>query len=197
MAALERYINEINGDLPIAINLALVHYQFEAIHPFPDGNGRVGRLLLPLILCELKEISQPLLYLSTFFEKNYDEYIDKMLDVSRYGLWENWIEFFLRGVEETSADAIAKARKLQDLQLKYHEKIRIARSSVLLGQIVDKLFEQPAITIPIAARDLEIAYNGAKNNLKRLVDHGVLREASYESRPKVFFASEIIDLMAS
>ena len=108
MADLEKYLNSDDQTIPPLIKLALVHYQFETIHPFPDGNGRVGRLLIPLILCERKEISQPLLYLSPYFEKNYDEYIDKMLAVSRVGAWEDWIEFFLVGVEETCGTRFKK-----------------------------------------------------------------------------------------
>ena len=141
MSDLEKaYINTLDGSLPLLIQLALIHYQFEAIHPFPDGNGRVGRLLLPLILVERKEISQPLLYLSTYFEKNYDEYIDRMLAVSQHGLWTGWIEFFLNGVEEACKDAISRAQTLLDLQQHYRQKIQRARSSALLGQLIKPIY---------------------------------------------------------
>ncbi len=196
MADLEKYIHIQDPDTPTLIQLALIHYQFEAIHPFPDGNGRVGRLLIPLILCERKEISQPLLYLSTFFEKNYDDYIDHMLTISQMGLWERWIEFFLKGVEETCKDAAIRAQGLQDLQKTYRDKIQKARSSGLLGRLIDLLFENPAITVPSAAQRLHITYNAAKNNIDRLVTEHILQPSLGDRRPKVFLASDIIRLMS-
>jgi Fic family protein len=195
MSDLEKYINSIDDTLPILVQLALIHYQFEAIHPFPDGNGRVGRLLIPLILCERKEISQPLLYLSTYFEKNYDEYIDRMLTVSQLGLWSSWIEFFLNGVEEACSDAFNRAQTLLDLQQTYRQKIQRARSSALLGRLIDMLFEHPAISIPYTADKLGISYNAAKNNIDVLVGHKILTMGRGDLRPKYYFAQEIMSVM--
>jgi Fic family protein len=194
MAALEQYINEADEQqMPPLIKASLIHYQFETIHPFPDGNGRVGRLLIPLFLCSRNQISQPLLYLSQYFEKNYGEYIDRMFEVSRSAAWGAWIEFFLIGVEKSCADAISKAHALQDLYRTYRERIQKARSSALLARIVDSLFDAPATTIPYAMNTLHITYNSAKNNIKRLVDCGILSESELPPRrPKWFFASEII-----
>ena len=196
MGELEKYLHDTDDSMPLLIKLALVHYQFEAIHPFPDGNGRVGRLLIPLIMCEREEISQPLLYLSPFFENNYDQYIDLMLDVSRYGRWEAWIEFFLRAIEASARTAIATTSKLRDLQVEYHSRVQQARSSALLGQIIDLLFEHPAITIPRAAQALNIAYNAAKNNVQRLVDHGIVAQSPFDTRPRVFIANEIVSVLS-
>jgi Fic family protein len=196
MSNLEKYINTLDDSLPTLIHLALIHYQFEAIHPFPDGNGRVGRLLIPLILCERKEISQPLLYLSTYFEKHYDEYIDNMLAVSQLGLWEQWIEFFLLGVEEACKDAITRAQTLLDLQQTYRQKIQRARSSALLGRLIDMLFEHPAISVPYTAEKLGISYNAAKHNIEALIEHQILRPSTADTRPKYFFAAEIVGVMS-
>jgi len=91
---LEKFIHRADDGLPLLVKLALIHYQFEAIHPFADGNGRIGRLMIPLILCEQKAMSQPLLYLSIHFEKHYNEYIDSLFNVSKSGAWEEWIVFF-------------------------------------------------------------------------------------------------------
>jgi Fic family protein len=195
MTDLEKYINKQDDEIPTLIQLALIHYQFEAIHPFPDGNGRVGRLLIPLILCERKEISQPLLYLSSYFEKNYNEYIDHMLTISQMGLWERWIEFFLKGVEETCNDAMTRARSLQILQKSYYEKIQRARSSSLLGRLVDLLFEHPAITVPYAAQRLNISYNAAKNNIAHLMEAQILGPAAGDHRPMVFVANDIVKIV--
>ena len=196
MSDLEKYINELDNSLPTLIHLALIHYQFEAIHPFPDGNGRVGRLLIPLILCERKEISEPLLYLSTFFEKHYDEYIDNLLAVSQAGLWGKWIEFFLSGVEEACKDAITRAATLLDLQQSYRHKIQRARSSALLGRVIDLLFEHPAISVPYTAEKLGISYNAAKHNIDALIGHQILKPSPLDTRPKYFFASEIVGVMS-
>lgn len=195
MSSLEKYIHQDGDEIPLLIRLALIHYQFETIHPFPDGNGRVGRLLIPLILCARKEISQPLLYLSSYFEKNYDDYIDHMLTVSTHGLWESWIAFFLTAVEESCKEAIQKARALQDLQEQYRDKVQRARSSALLGRLIDLLFEHPAITTRYTADRLKITYNAAKNNIERLVEDGILRAGSDDGRPKLFFADAVIEIL--
>ncbi len=197
MGELEKFINNNHDtEVPFVVKLALIHYQFETIHPFPDGNGRVGRLLIPLMLCDRKELSQPLLYLSSYFENRYDEYIDKMLCVSKHAAWNDWIEFFLRGIEETCTDAINKAKKLQDLQSAYRAKIQQARTSVLLGTITDLLFERPAVTLPYLSKKLDISYNSAKKHIGRLVALGVLKETNV-GRPKIWVAAEIMDIIAS
>jgi Fic family protein len=188
---LEKYIHQTD-ELPLLIQLALVHYQFETIHPFPDGNGRVGRLLIPLILCERKVLSQPLLYVSPFFEKHYDEYIDTMYDVSKSGLWGRWVNFFLRAVEWSSRNAIQKAHALQDLQRLYHQRVQSARSSALLARLVDALFDIPAINIPFAAQHLGVTYHAAQNNIERLVKLGIISDNDSYKRPKWFFATEIM-----
>jgi Fic family protein len=197
MGELEKFINdETETAIPFIVKLALIHYQFETIHPFPDGNGRVGRLLIPLMLCEQKQMSQPLLYLSSYFENKYEAYIEKMLNVSKTGSWEDWIEFFLLGIEETCNDAITKAQKLQDLQARYRIAIQQARSSALLGTIIDVLFERPAVTIPDLSNRLQITYNSAKKHIARLAALEIIKPVSV-GRPKIWMASEIFDVIAS
>jgi Fic family protein len=200
LSDLEKYIHDEGDDIPLLIKLALIHYQFETIHPFPDGNGRVGRLIIPLVLCEQKAMSQPLLYLSAFLEKHYDQYIDTMFEVSKSGAWEEWIIFFLEGVEAASKNAIKKSRALQDLHRDYFSKIQAARSSALLGKLIDSLFYIPAITIPIAMSETRITYNSAKNNIQKLVNLGIVQQRSSSitgrSRPQWFFADEILKITA-
>jgi len=118
-------------DLPPLIHNALIHYQFETIHPFSDGNGRLGRLLIPVILCERKILEQPLLYMSPYFERNRDQYVDLLFNVSRDGDWQEWIAFFLRGVVETTQESIETVHRLQDLNARYRAEIRQARTSAL------------------------------------------------------------------
>ena len=192
MSSLERFINDERDGLPLLVKMALVHYQFETIHPFPDGNGRVGRLIIPLILYERGAISQPLMYLSNYFEQNYDDYIDRMYDISEKGLWEPWIEFFLAGVEVSCRDAIQKAQAVLDLHADYHNRIRTARSSALLADMVDHLFRTPATTIPFMTQNLGVTYNSAKNNISKLIDLGILSPLAADWRPRIFFAREIV-----
>jgi Fic family protein len=188
----EKYVHE-ESDVPLLIRLAYLHYQFEAIHPFPDGNGRVGRILIPLILCEHKVLSKPLLYLSDYFEKNFAKYIDLMFEVSRSGAWLEWVLFFLEGISESARDAIQKATALQELHKQYLAMVQSARSSALLAKLVDELFNIPATTIPFAMRDLGISYNSAKNNIKKLLELGII-VAGDSDRPQWFYASKIIDI---
>jgi Fic family protein len=189
---LEKYVNQEDG-LPILMKLALIHYQFETIHPFPDGNGRIGRLLIPLILCERGVLPHPLLYLSAFFEKHYSKYIDLMFAVSTRGEWTPWIDFFLTGVAESAASAIRKSSALQDLHKEYMGKVQSARSSASLAKIVNDLFDIPAITIPHAMKSLGVSYNSAKNNMNRLVNLGIVREGK-SARPQWYYASQIMDI---
>ncbi len=193
--ALEKYVQDDGGDLPLLVRIALIHYQFEAIHPYPDGNGRVGRLLIPLVLCERKALSQPLLYLSSYFERHRDDYIDLMLEVSRTGLWERWVEFFLLGVEQECRDTIGKIRALQAMRQDFIQRIQRARSSVLLGKLIDLLFESPVITVPAAAKKLGIYYNAAKNNLERLVQEKIIEAVPLGGR-NYWWARNILDAIA-
>jgi Fic family protein len=197
LGELEKYINQKDGenDPFLLIKLALIHYQFEAIHPFPDGNGRVGRLIIPMILCERKAMAHPLLYLSAFLEKNNDEYIDRMLEVSKTGAWEEWIEFFLRGVAASARNGTKRANALLDLHKKYMQKVQSARSSGLLAKLINTLFAAPATTIPHAVTDLGISYNSAKNNIQKLIELHILVPHIEEERPQWFFAPEIIGTM--
>ncbi len=191
---LEKFIHN-ESELPLLIKLALIHYQFEAIHPYPDGNGRVGRLIIPLLLCEQKAMSQPLLYVSTFFERNYDEYINLMFNVSRTGNWNEWAKFFLLAIQVSSQNALKKAHAIQDLHKNYMERIRSARSSVLLANVVESLFAIPAITIPITVRELGISYNSAKNHIQRLVELRILTPVPSNDKPQWFFGAGIADVV--
>lgn len=196
--ALEKYIQQPRDpNMPPLVKLALIHYQFEAIHPFPDGNGRVGRLLLPLILVETGHLPQPLLYLSPYFERHKDAYIDSLYEVSHRGAWADWIAFFLRGVIDQCADTIRRAKLLQDLQAKYRERLQKARASALLPRLIDMVFEQPFLTIPGAAEKLEVTYRAAQQNIEKLIKAGILTDVGADMRPRFFMAREIYSIVHS
>ena len=181
--------------LPFLIKLALVHYQFEAIHPFLDGNGRIGRLLLSLLLCEQGYLTQPLLYLSGFLEKHRDRYIDSLLRVSQSGDWAGWIDFFLEGVAEQSIDGVERSGLLLGLREQYREKAQTARASALPLLLIDELFQVPAMTISMARTVLGVTPVSAQRSVERLVDLGILEEITGRQRNRAYLAPEIIGLI--
>jgi Fic family protein len=192
LSQLERYLYQPPA-LPPLVRIALVHYQFEAIHPFLDGNGRVGRLLISLLLCREGLLHEPLLYLSAFFERCRDDYYRLLLDVSRHGAWNDWIGFFLTGIEEQSRDAIWRIGELLALWQRYRSELATVRSSVLLLDLVDRLFENPAITLPEAARHLKVTHRAAKLNVDKLVRAGILTEITGRIRHKLYVALGILE----
>ena len=195
MSALEKFINSDDmHSIPLLVFTSLVHYQFETIHPFPDGNGRVGRLLIPLILRARGAMEQPLLYMSQYFEDNRDDYVDLMLSVSKEGDWNSWIGFFLNGIIVSCDKTIDTIHKVKELQENYKERCQQARSSALLLQIVDSLFERIAITIPVVRDMTGTSYTAAQNNVAKLVEYGILKEAKGQVRPKFFFATELLEI---
>jgi Fic family protein len=184
-----------SSDLPALLRLALIHYQFEAIHPFLDGNGRVGRLLLTFLLRIEGLLEEPLLYLSAYFEKNRSEYYDGLLDISHRGAWQEWIFYFLRAVEEQSNDAVARAKRIFALRDAYRTRVTTARSSALLHAIIDRLFDSPGVTIARMAKQLDITYPSAKNNVEKLVAFGILSPWGEAGRNRLYVANEILALV--
>ena len=195
MGDLENYINLENDSIPPLIAAALAHYQFEAIHPFADGNGRVGRVLIPLLLKSKGVLDAPLLYVSPYIEEHIDEYIERLFMVSANGEWLEWVAFFLKAVEITAERTIMKLDKLHDINLDYLDRIKKARNSALLKGLVDCLFFAPFITIPAAAKVLGVTYRAAQNNILKLVESGILAEVPDDVRPRLYFAKDILDVV--
>lgn len=186
----ERFLHAPSS-MPPLVRLALVHYQFEAIHPFLDGNGRIGRLLITLLLCVERVLPDPLLYLSAFFERHRGEYYEKLGAVSRRGEWNEWLEFFLRGVTEESIDAVERAGRLIDLRARYREVLQRARASALVLRLVDGLFDRPAVTLASARAMLGVTSRAAQMNIDKLVRAGILREATGMARNRMWVSDEI------
>lgn len=182
---------------PLLVRLALLHYQFEAIHPFRDGNGRVGRLLIPLLLVSHGRLRAPLLYLSAYFERQRNTYYDLLLAVSQRGAWTEWLDFFLRGVSESAIEAVSQADTLIALRESWRREFERARSSALLHKLIDELFERPAITIRDAEKLLGVTAASASSNLKKLVQAGIVEERTGRKRGQVFMAMDIVNLIGS
>lgn len=195
MAELERYINrEDRNGIPAIIDAALFHYQFEAIHPFADGNGRVGRILVPIFLMQERTLESPLLYLSPAVEGRKDDYVDLMLAVSREGAWTSWITFFLEMIVASCRSASSTITKLERMRRDFHQRIADGKGSARYMTVVDELFVSPVTTIPKVADLLSVTYPAAKNAVERLVDLGILDEVSGLSNPKRFISWPIVDL---
>lgn len=193
---LEAYLQRHSrADLPDLIDAALVHYQFEAIHPFADGNGRVGRMLITLQLFERSAVRQPLLYISPILEQQKDRYIDLIYEVSRHGRWHEWLSFFLDVVSESCEATISTADALLNLQRDYRRRLTQAGRSANLHIILDMLFRTPVVTIPTIAEALRVTYRSAQLNVEALVSVGVLEDVAETANPKYFVARGIRDII--
>lgn len=192
MSALERYINRepaVQGSAAL-IDLALVHYQFETIHPFADGNGRVGRMLISLMAVSSGLITTPALYLSPVIENRKDEYIDLMYAVSAQGAWEPWVAFFCHMVAEASAQAIRTIDSLLELEADYRVRVSSWKSGNA-GLVVDMMFDRPVLTPKSAAERLGITDMGARKLLEKFEREGIIKEVG-GVYPKAYMAMDII-----
>ncbi len=187
---LEKFIHA-DRDIPQLARAALIHYQFEAIHPFLDGNGRVGRLLNILLLCEWGSLPQPLLNLSVYFERRRQEYYDLLLRVSQRGAWEEWIRFFLRGVSSQAQDSVRRLSKLEGLRTTYQAIAERERNSRRMEQVLDFLFMRPVLSVRQLEKGLGITYPAAKRYIEKLVEAGILQEVTGYARNRVFRAEDI------
>jgi len=193
---LEFYINADAPEYPALIDAALIHYQFETIHPFADGNGRVGRILIPIYLLKRGVIDTPILYISPYIENRKDSYIDLMFNVSATGAWEEWISFFLRAVRESCDETIESIEELLALRQKYFERASRLGRSATPQRIVDSLFVRPVLSIPQAAETAGVTYAAAAAAVEKLVAAGILREWPLESAPRFFYAPEVVLISA-
>lgn len=197
LGLLERLEMFVNGpsELPLLIRLAMIHYQFEAIHPFEDGNGRVGRLLISILLDRERALPHPVLYLSAFFERHQRAYYNLLLKVSQEGDWNAWISFFLRGVADQAIDAVERSRALFTLRDRWTAGCQKARASALLLKLIDMLFLNPYIDVPHAAAELGVRPQSAQNNIDQLVSREILGEITGQRRNRVYAAREIIRVL--
>lgn len=173
---------------PDLIQCALIHEQFEAIHPFLDGNGRIGRLLITLFLFERGRLSQPLLYLSSYFEAHHLEYYELLQRVRTHGDWNAWILFFLEGVTETAQQALRQTGELMDLRERYHQ---LLQDQPKAAGLIDQLFVNPYITVARAAQVLSVSNPTARKAIELLEQTGVLRETTGRDWGRIYLAEAI------
>lgn len=196
LAAFEGFIAG-PSELPPLVRLALAHYQFETIHPFEDGNGRLGRLLIPLLLQEWGVLGQPLLYVSDYFDHHRDDYVDGLLRVSQRGDWRGWLDLFLSAVREQAEDALARSRRLLDLRETYRRDLQPKRVSVQTLQVVDDLFERPTTSVPRIEQRLSITYPTASRIVARLVQLGIVTEVTGRRRNRIYLSEPIFEILTA
>lgn len=196
MAALERFIHDENAPYPALINAALVHVQFETIHPFLDGNGRIGRLLIALLLHHSGALSQPLLYLSLYFKQHRSEYY-RLLDVVRAnGDWEAWLDFFLEGVASTANGAVQTAHRLDNLvraDATRAQTLKRTASSAL--RVFNALRERPVSTLDVICRRSGLTFPTATKGMNALLELGIARELTGQRRNRVFVYDQYLALL--
>ncbi len=195
MSDLEKYINS-DDELDMLIQAALIHYQFETIHPFLDGNGRVGRLLITLFLMEKKRLNTPALYISYYLKNNRIEYYDRMSEVRNKNNYEQWIKFFLRAIKESAEDAarsINKLSKLHDRNIAIMEKM--GRASKTAMKIFAYLEKNPIIDIRKTSEELSLAFSTVSASVKRLEECGILVKTNNANRNRVFAYEDYLEIL--
>ncbi len=195
MSDLEKYINGTDS-LDILIKAALVHYQFETIHPFLDGNGRVGRLLITLFLIEKKLMSKPVLYISYYLKKNRLEYYDRLMAVRQNGTYEQWVKFFLRAIYQSAKDAIMTVELLTALYDKNCSLIDgLGRAAKNTGLVFNYLQANPIIEIGQTAVELELSFNTVAKAVQRLIDLAILVQVNASSRNRIFAYQDYLEIL--
>jgi len=187
MSSLEKFINNHEDHLDPLIKIALIHYQFETIHPFLDGNGRIGRLLITLYLMEQRRLSYETLYISYFFKRNRIEYYDRLMDVRLKGNYEQWVKFFLRAVDESALDAIQTIEaliKLHDMNVNHI--LNTNKPSKTIIKVFEYAEKNPILDIKKTSEALDISFNTASSAIKKLMSLGILKQTENVSRGRVF-----------
>jgi Fic family protein len=187
LSALEQFIHS-SSTLPVLLRIGMVHTQFETIHPFLDGNGRVGRLLTTLLLCEQRVLSQPVLYISHYLKANRQSYYEMLQAVRDQGAWEQWLKFFLRGIRAVSDEATETARRIVGLREAHRKLITTSfgRAAGTGMTLLEDLFRHPVVNVNYVAGLLNMTHAGANNLVRRMVEAGVLIEITGQPRNRAF-----------
>ncbi len=191
---LERFLHDEN--VPVLIKAGIAHVQFETIHPFLDGNGRLGRLLITLLLCTNGMLDEPILYLSLYLKKNRHTYYALLQEVRQSGTWETWLEFFLIGIYQSAKQAIQTAETINDLFIKDLEKIsRLGRSRFSCEQILEYMKHLPQVTTPLLAKELQMTAPTARAALNHMQSIGILEEISNKKRDRIYIYRQYLDVL--
>jgi Fic family protein len=195
LGSLENFLHS-GSELPQLVQIGLAHVQFETIHPFLDGNGRIGRLLITFLLCQREILLKPVLYLSHFFKRHRAEYYERLQAVRDHGQWEEWLAFFLRGVTEVSREATETARRILALREDHRTAVttRMGRAAGNGLRVLESLYQHPVVTVADVQSLTGTTYTAANNLVSSLTDLGILVEATGYKRNRVFRYQPYIDL---
>ena len=195
MSSLERFIH-YDTELPLLIKIGLVHAQFETIHPFRDGNGRVGRLLITFLLCQQQVLTQPVLYLSYFFKRYRQQYYDELQAVRDAGSWEKWLAFFLRGVVAVSEQSTDTVQRILALRESHRRVINdnFGRAAGNGHRVLEHIFSRPVVSVDDVQELIGTTYPTANNLVARLVEYGILREFTGQARNRAFIYRSYLEL---
>jgi Fic family protein len=185
--SLEKFLHD-NSPMPYLVRTGIAHAYFETIHPFVDGNGRLGRLLITFMLCEEKILKKPLLYLSFFLKKNRSEYYDRLQAVRDSGQWEQWLKFFLKGVAEVAEEATAAARKIVQLREQHRKLVAdtMGRSTARALVLLESLYRKPVVSLSQISEVCGITFQGASDLAKHFTELGILKETTGQRRHRFF-----------
>jgi Fic family protein len=197
MSDLEKFIHEENSGLPLLIKVALVHVQFESIHPFLDGNGRVGRLLITFMLCAQQALKEPTLYLSLYFKRHRKQYYHLLQVVREEGDWESWLQFFLTGVKETADLAYQTASRIVELIETDREKLeKLGRPATSALRVFQYLQTHPVISVPVAVKALELTAPTIRKSIGHLEQENILREVSGRRRDRRYVYEQYLNILS-
>lgn len=191
----ERFLHS-EDPIPFLLKVGLVHAQFETIHPFLDGNGRIGRLLITFLMCEKQVVKRPLLYLSYFFNRNRTEYYDRLQATRDKGDWEGWLRFFLTGVAEVAQEATETARKIVALREQHRDLVlnKLGRNTAKGLELLEGLYFQPVVTVSVFSTSSGLSFANANNLISTFAELGILEETTGQRRNRVFRYSSYLNL---
>ena len=197
LGQLERFIHGDSG-LPLLIKIGLAHAQFETIHPFLDGNGRVGRLLITFLLCEQEVLLKPVLYLSYYFKRHRSQYYEHLQAIRDRGDWEGWLRFFIRGVTEVSKEATETARRILSLREEHRSIIteQLGRAAGNGHRVLENLYQRPILSVNDVQQLIGTTYPAANQLVAKMTQHGILKEITGHSRNRLFRYQKYIDLFS-
>jgi Fic family protein len=197
LADLEIFLHR-EDSLPLLMKIGLAHAQFETIHPFLDGNGRVGRLLITLLLCEREALRKPVLYLSHYFKRHRAEYYERLQDVRDQGDWEGWLAFFLQGVIEVSDEAAQTARRILELREEHRALItnRLGKAAANGHTLLESLFDRPILSVADVVTRTGTTFTAANNLVRRMTSLGILREITGYARNRRFRYDDYVRLFS-
>ena len=191
---LEKFMN--SGNLPVLVQAAIAHVQFETIHPFLDGNGRLGRLLIILMLCDKDVLDEPILYLSLYLKQNRDTYYRLLQEVRTYGNWETWIEFFLTGVYKSARQALSTTEKINELFSNDFAQVNaVGRARMTCTKVLEYMRKLPQVTVSLLSKELDMSAPAIRKALNLMVELEILHEISGKERDKIYIYRRYLKIL--